>query len=262
MLIDWFTVAAQALNFLALVWLLKRFLYRPILDAIDAREQDLATKLADADARQAGARTEQARFEHDNAELAQRSAELLHQATQQAQAERVRLLDEARAAADAMRSERGAALEAEQLALSQQFAHRARQEVFALARATLRELAERSLEQQICEVLARRLRALDDAAASALLAGLAHGAGPLLVRSSGELAPPQRDTLQRVLDERHGAPVTLRFETAPELISGIELSANGYQLAWSIDDYLATIEQRVAEALRAAPAAPVPGPQP
>src|ERR1035441_6695689 len=39
MLIDWFTVGAQALNFLVLVWLMKRFLYKPILDAIDEREK-------------------------------------------------------------------------------------------------------------------------------------------------------------------------------------------------------------------------------
>ena len=50
MLIDWFTVGAQALNFLILVWLMKRFLYKPILDAIDAREDRVAAELADADA--------------------------------------------------------------------------------------------------------------------------------------------------------------------------------------------------------------------
>ena len=38
MLIDWFTVGAQALNFVILVWLLKHFLYKPILNAIDVRE--------------------------------------------------------------------------------------------------------------------------------------------------------------------------------------------------------------------------------
>ena len=43
MLIDWFTVGAQALNFLILVWLMKRFLYKPILHAIDAREKRIAT---------------------------------------------------------------------------------------------------------------------------------------------------------------------------------------------------------------------------
>jgi len=51
MLIDWFTVVAQVVNFLILVWLLKRFLYRPILNAIDAREKRIATKLADAAAK-------------------------------------------------------------------------------------------------------------------------------------------------------------------------------------------------------------------
>ena len=48
MLIDWFTVGAQVLNFLILVWLLKRFLYKPILNAIDAREKRIAAELADA----------------------------------------------------------------------------------------------------------------------------------------------------------------------------------------------------------------------
>ena len=42
MLIDWFTVGAQLLNFLILVCLMKRFLYQPVLDAIAAREQKIA----------------------------------------------------------------------------------------------------------------------------------------------------------------------------------------------------------------------------
>jgi len=53
MLIDWFTVGAQALNFIILVWLLKRFLYKPILGAVDAREKRIAAELADAAARKA-----------------------------------------------------------------------------------------------------------------------------------------------------------------------------------------------------------------
>ena len=56
MLIDWFTVGAQALNFVILVWLMRRFLYKPILDAIDAREKKIAAELADADAKKAEAR--------------------------------------------------------------------------------------------------------------------------------------------------------------------------------------------------------------
>ncbi len=55
MLIDWFTVGAQALNFLILVWLMKRFLYKPILHAIDEREKRIATELANADKKKAEA---------------------------------------------------------------------------------------------------------------------------------------------------------------------------------------------------------------
>jgi F-type H+-transporting ATPase subunit b len=55
MLIDWFTVVAQAVNFLILVWLMKRYLYQPILKALDAREQRIAAELADADAKKAEA---------------------------------------------------------------------------------------------------------------------------------------------------------------------------------------------------------------
>ena len=53
--IDWFTVVAQAINFLILVWLLKRFLYKPILHAIDEREKGIAAQLAQAEAKKAEA---------------------------------------------------------------------------------------------------------------------------------------------------------------------------------------------------------------
>ena len=48
MAIDWMTVSAQIVNFLLLVWLLKRFLYQPVLSAMDRREQDIAERLGAA----------------------------------------------------------------------------------------------------------------------------------------------------------------------------------------------------------------------
>ena len=63
MLLDWFTVGAQTLNFLVLVWLMKRVLYKPILDAIDAREKRIALALADAAAKKAEAQKERDEFQ-------------------------------------------------------------------------------------------------------------------------------------------------------------------------------------------------------
>ena len=80
MLIDWFTVSAQVVNFLILVWLLKRFLYKPILHAIDAREKRIAAELADADAKMSEAQQERDEFQHKNEAFdQQRSALLIEQ---------------------------------------------------------------------------------------------------------------------------------------------------------------------------------------
>src|SRR5579862_7181678 len=101
MLIDWFTICAQALNFLILVWLMKRFLYKPILYAIDAREKQVATELADADTQKTEAKKDHDEFQHKSEEFDRQRAALLSKATDEAKAERQRLLDEARKAADA-----------------------------------------------------------------------------------------------------------------------------------------------------------------
>src|ERR1700727_2967715 len=106
MLIDWFTAGAQALNFLILVWLLRRFLYKPILNAIDAREKRIDAELADAAAKKAEAKKECDDVQHKNDEFDQQRAALLSKATDEAKAERERLLDEARKAADALSAKR------------------------------------------------------------------------------------------------------------------------------------------------------------
>ena len=108
MLIDWFTVGAQALNFLLLVWLLRRYLYRPILAAIDSREKRIAAELADAAAKQSDAKKERDLFEKKNRELDNDRAALLKAATDSAEVERQRLLGDARKDADALRAKREA----------------------------------------------------------------------------------------------------------------------------------------------------------
>ena len=110
MLIDWFTVGAQVLNFIILVWLLKRYLYKPILDAVDAREKRIAAELSDADAKRAEAKKERDEFHQKNETFDQQRAALLSKATQEAGAERQRLLDEARKAADDVSAKRSESL--------------------------------------------------------------------------------------------------------------------------------------------------------
>lgn len=250
MLIDWFTVGAQALNFLVLVWLLKRFLYQPILDAIDAREQRIAKELADADTKKAEAQKERDEFQHKNEAFDEQRAALFGKATDEAKAEGRRLLDEARQAADALAARRAEALRSEQRSLNEALSRRAREEVFAITRKALADLATTSLEQRMGEVFTRRLREMDAKVKAGLGEALKSSSPPGVVRSAFDLPAEQRTVIQNAINETFSADIRLRFETAPELVSGIELATDGQKVGWSIADYLVSLEKGVGELMK------------
>jgi len=250
MLIDWFTVAAQALNFVILVWLMKRFLYKPILHAIDEREKRIASELANADKKKAEAKKESDEFKLKNEQFDQHRAALMSKATKDANAERQRLLDEARQAADALSTQRQETLRSEEHNLHQAISHLTEQEVFAIARKALTDLSSTSLEERMSAVFIKRLRNLDSPAKTGLGEALKTASEPALVRSAFDLPEKQRAAIQNALNETCSAEIHIRFETAPNLISGIELTANGQKVAWSIADYLKSLEKGVDELLK------------
>lgn len=250
MLIDWFTVIAQVVNFLILVWLLKHFLYRPILDAIDAREQRIARELSEADAKKAEAQKERDEFQRKNEAFEQQRVALLNKATEGAKSERQRLLDVARQDADALGAKRQETLRNDAYQLQQAVGRRAQQEVFAIARKALMDLAGTSLEERMSEVFMRRLREMDEPTKADFAVALKSAAEPARVRSAFELPAAQREAVQNALNETFSAEVRVRFETAPDLVGGIELTTNGRKLAWSIADYLLSLERGVDELLK------------
>lgn len=251
MLIDWFTVGAQALNFIVLVWLMKRLLYKPILDAIDAREQRIASELAEAGSKKTQAQQEGEAFQKKNEAFDQQRAALLKQAGDDANAERKRLMDAACQAAEALATQRQEALASEALSLTQAVRQHAQAEVLAIARQALSDLAGVELEASACEVFIDRLRCLDGEAKDALVAALRGAKGKALLRSAFELPGAQRRAVHQAIADSLDVKLELQYETAPDLVSGIELVAGGEKFAWSIGDYLATLERSMSEVLTA-----------
>ena len=119
--------------------------------------------------------------------------------------------------------------------------------MFSIARKALNDLATVSLEERLGEVFTRRLRELSGKAKESVAAALKTASEPALVRSAFELPAEQRAAIQNALNETFSADVHIRFETATDLIGGIELSTNGQQVGWSIADYLSSLEKAVAE---------------
>ena len=247
MLIDWFTVAAQIVNFLILVWLLKHFLYKPILDAIDAREKRIAAELADADTKKAEAEKEHTDFEDKNRVFDQQRSALLGKAADEAKAERERLIDQAKKDAESLRVTQADALRGDQVRLGSEITLLAEREVFAIARKALTDLATVSLEERVGEVFTRRLRELDPKAKELLGAALKNSPQPALIRSAFDLPADQKAAIQNALNETFSTVVRIKFEDSQDVVCGIELTANGQKVAWSIASYLTELSKKVSD---------------
>ncbi len=249
MLIDWFTVAAQVLNFAILAWLMRRFLYRPILNAIDAREQRIASELADASRERANAQRERDEFQKKNDDFEQQRVALLQQAKADADVERQTLLDAARRAADALSAQRQESLETEAKSLGRALRQRAQSEVFAIARKALADMADVGLEASVCAVFIARLQGLDGPSRDALASALSGPRDAVRIRSAFPLPTAQRLALHKVIADTFGIELDLRFEAEPSLVAGIELVAQGQKFAWTVSDHLASLERAVNDLL-------------
>jgi F-type H+-transporting ATPase subunit b len=269
MLIDWYTVGAQAVNFLILVWLLKRFLYKPVLAAIDAREKRIAAELQQAATARAQAQKERDDLRQQNESLQGQREELVRRATVDAGAQRQRLLDAARQESRELRSKLMDAVRDERAELNLELVTRTRQEVFALARKTLADLAGTTLEDRMLEVFIRRMQQMSDVQKlevvpparilSAAPASAAEGLAPAILRSAFELSPAQRVNITAALKEWPCKGAALNFEASPDLISGLELTVDGRKLSWNVAAYLTSLEERAKTLLDvASESAPIP----
>lgn len=249
MLIDWFTVGVQALNFLVLVWLMRRFLYRPVLRAIDAREARIAAEIADAKSTKTEAEAERAEFQQKNAEFEEERAALFAKVSNEADLLRQKLRDESTEKAASEREKWRDSLATEQRNLRETLTRKAREEVFAISRKTLADLADSSLEEAIAKVLIRRLVELKAEDKDLLETAFSSEASPL-VRSAFELQKAEREAIQQAIHRTFSTNTQLVFETSPDLIGGIELRIGGQKIAWSIAEYLTSLEESVDEILK------------
>jgi F-type H+-transporting ATPase subunit b len=245
--IDWFTVIAQVLNFLVLMWLLKRFLYQPILNAIAAREKHIADQLADAITIDAKAKKEQADFEQKNEEFAGQKGKLLSDAKEEAQSEHDKLIGQAKNDAENLRIKRKEALDQEMHDSFDDTVKQLREEVFATTGKLLHDLADVSLEERMVAVFIKRLHELSAKDLSKLVAD--ESSQEVYISSAFALSKALQTSLTKEIIKTLKTDKII-FKKTPELLSGIEISVAGQKLAWSTSNYLQEFEESIAATLK------------
>ena len=231
MSIDWFTVAAQIVNFLVLVWLMKRFLYRPILDGIDAREAEIAHRLKAAAAAKASAAVAQSGYDDKVRALNAEQSELSETIRKSAEEERGVLLAKTQQQIETQYAAMRAQHNDEARKFTAELHQAGAAAVLDLARKAVHDLSGETLESRMTQHLAAQLKPMVDKLKSA--AGKPDLA---TVITHGALSPDAKSQATLALTELFKG-VEVGFDVDPKQSAGLMIRMGGAELAWTVDSY-------------------------
>lgn len=243
MLFDWFTIIAQIVNFLILMFLLRRFLYRPILNTMAAREQRIAALLEEAEQKRKEAENERLHFAAKNEEWQENLAERQSELELSIEGWRKDALRDARQNTDRTLNDWAKSVEDHKANFLSDLHQFTVWKTYAIARRAIEDLAGVDLETQMIHAFLENIKRQN-----LNLAKLATGArqenGTLLkIRSAFALSSPMKEQLQESFQHHFQNRVNLQYENEPNLISGIELvGESGYTAAWNLSRYLETLQ--------------------
>jgi F-type H+-transporting ATPase subunit b len=241
MSIDWITVLAQAANFLLLVWLLRRFLYRPILDGIDRREAEITRRMTEAETVREQARSAEARFVAQYEQSVAEQDSMVARALAATEGARDQLMDAARDQLEQERREWHRHLERERRQFMAHLQQAGALVLSELARRALRDLADETLEAGIARHIGRRLEPM-----AAELAAAAGANRQASVTSREALAEPLQARLRTDLDALLPG-IRVQFSHDAEQSPGIVLQLGGARVEWTIDSYMDEFERLFAQ---------------
>lgn len=249
MQIDWFTIIAQIINFLILVALLRHFLYRPIIRAMENREAKIAARLAEAEQKSREAQTQIETYREKNQELETLRERRFSEVKKETEACRKEMLQKAREEVNEIQARWKESVQREKNSFLRELRRRVGEQACAVARNALADLAHSDLETLVIESFIKRFREMDPKEREAIQESARKSGQEMLVRTAFELAPAAREQLTHALREPLTDKIPVRFETSPDLIFGIALTVNDRKIAWNLESYLEDLEKNLTAAL-------------
>jgi len=262
MKIDWFTFAAQIINFLILLALLKRFLYGPILKAIDDRETEIAFRFEQVEEQQKAVDFARDDFEARTQELVHAKQQLLAEAAEECERWKSERLAEARVETEESRAGWFEAIDRERGQLKDNLLSQYRQHSLQLAEGILSCLADRDAQDFFVDAFVRRLLETESDVSVDQPAG--EPVELATVRSAFELSPSQQGILSEALVQIGHPSDGIQYRVDESLICGVEIRTRDHEVSWNVCeslDYLVADFSRVLDATLTLPVGVSPSPE-
>ncbi len=218
---DWWTLGLQTVNALVLIGLLSYFLFRPVADIIAARQKAANQLLAEAQAAKAAAQEERAKAAAEAANLAEHRTDALKAVDAEADKERAKLLQSARADADKLRADAETQIAARRRAEEAAEEDHAGELALDIAAKLLDRLPNEVRVDAFINGITSGVSTLPDATRATLGA---NGTAIQLI-AARPLTSQEREACRTGLAGVLGRPIEIDFSVDPTLVAGIELEA-------------------------------------
>jgi F-type H+-transporting ATPase subunit b len=236
--LSWSTFVLELVNFVVLIWILKRFLYGPILDIIARRRAKIEQELADAAKMQADAAELQKRYEGRLADWDRERQAARDKLASEFEDERARRLKELAAGIEQEREKQRVADERRKADVLRGVEATALQQGGRFAARLLREAAGPDVESRLIELLLSDLAKLPAARADAWRTSFAQAPAPIAVASAYPLPAEQRRRLESALREIADPQSAVSYTENPDLLAGIQITIGAWVLAANLRDEL------------------------
>lgn len=236
MSIDWFTTGAQIINFLILVWLLKKLLFRPIIGAMERREQGISSHFQLAETKMNEAQALKQQYEKHLHQLQKDKDEVLATVREQVEIEKAASLQQLGEEIQQKKNRFDAEMQKQQQELGQLISHTIAEKSLSLGRHLLSRLADQTLEQRMIEHFLQNLSGLPEAEQISIKQTLLKDNSATIFTSfQAETAPRQQI---QTWFESFAPGCKLLFEQRDFLVCGIALEMDGRSWEWNVDRYL------------------------
>jgi F-type H+-transporting ATPase subunit b len=235
--LSWTTFILEAINFLVLVWLLKRLFYAPVKRAITERRAAVEKTLEDAEKARREAGDLKSRYEGRLQEWEQEKERQREEFRNELNDERTRQL---KLIETSLKMEREKAEAREQKQAAERRANEEKQAIHHALQFTSRllgDLASQELEERIVDITVRHIASGTDGLPTSF--GPQSGSSPaVIVRSAYPLAEPRRNALTTTLKRRLGDNLPITFNVDQRLLAGLEIAIGSYVLRANLRDEL------------------------
>lgn len=243
--LDWTTFILELINFLVLIWILNRFLYRPVMNVIAQRKAAIQKTLSDAEVTRSDARALQAQYENRLTEWEQEREKARAQLREEISGERTRLLEDLRAELDQER-EKSAAVEQRRMKdFMQQAEATAIVQGGTFASRLLSRLGGPELERRIIDMVMQDLPNLSDNQMQVIRSDPATAGLSTKITSAYPLDKAQREVLCQACRTLVGREVTCEFLEDRNLIAGLRISFGSWVLRANVRDELSFFAESV-----------------